>query len=119
VPLLTAALLTACAPAASPTPPAGLGAAAGGVCLAQAALPDLGAAERAFTNQAHDAVHALAAAPALDRTLAGHLLEAMEQVEADFDAGAGAAELGADLAELRAAAEAALTALDEAVPPCD
>jgi hypothetical protein len=89
-----------------------------GVCQARAALPDADAADRAFTNVAHEALHTLAADPGLERDLAGQVLEAMEQVEADFESSAGADALDADLGDLEAAAGAALGAVGVEVPPC-
>lgn len=123
VTLPLALLLVACSPAGgtSPTPRASqadLTAAASGVCEALAALPDAAAADRAFTNVAHDALHALAAAPGLDRTLAAPVLEAMERVETDFDAPSDVAALAADLGDLHDAAGNALEALGTDVAPC-
>ncbi len=80
--------------------------AATGVCDALAALPDPPAAERTFTNVAHDALHELAADPRLDRSLAAPVLEAMDRVEADFDGTAAA--LPDDLGRLHDAARTAL-----------
>lgn len=102
------------------SPPAGpsLGAASEGLCAALAALPDAASAERAFVNQAHDALHALAAAPSLDRSASARVLEAMDRVEQDFDAAAGGAGLGADLEALHSAADDALGALGIQVTPC-
>jgi hypothetical protein len=116
-------LLTACSPIASasatPSQPAlGLPASSSGVCQAIAALPDVSAAERAFTNQAHDALHGLAADPRLDRPMSARILEAMEKVEADFGQSSDLAVLTDDLAELHAAADAALRALGVEVPAC-
>lgn len=117
------AFLAACSPAGgtSPTPTASqadLTAAASGLCDALAALPDAAAADRAFTNVAHDALHALAAAPGLDRTLAAPVLEAMERVETDFDTPSDVAMLSADLGALHDAAGDALEALGKDVTPC-
>jgi len=81
-------------------------------------LPDVSAAERAFTNLAHEALHGLAAAPRLDRSMSARVLEAMEKVEADFSQSPDVAVLTADLAELQGAADAALKALGVEVPAC-
>ncbi len=96
----------------------GLPASWSGVCQAIVALPDLSAAERAFTNLAHDALHSLAADTRLDRSMSARVLEAMETVEADFSRSPDLVLLTQDLAELRAAADAALRALGEEVPAC-
>jgi hypothetical protein len=116
-------LLSACSrvPSASATPsqPAlGLSASSSGVCQAIAALPDPSAAERAFTNLAHDPLHGLAGDPRLDRSMSARVLEAMAKVHADFRHSLDAAALGDDLAKLHAAADAALQALGVEVPPC-
>jgi hypothetical protein len=116
-------VLGACSPAASAsatTIGAALGSAASssGVCEAIDALPDESAAERAFTNVAHDALHGLAADPRLDRSMSARVLEAMQKVEADFDRAPGVAVLTGDLTALRASADEALQALGEAVPAC-
>jgi hypothetical protein len=100
------------APTASMTGEPNLQAAAAGVCSAIAALPDAGAAERTFTNDAHEALHALAAAPGLDRSVSARLLESMEQVEADFEGGLSG-NLGDDLGALHAAADAALAGIGQ------
>jgi hypothetical protein len=121
--LLPAALilvLCACTPAATPAASAsasGLEAASLGLCAAVAALPDPSAVERVFTNEAHGALHSLAAAPGLDRADAARVLEAMEQVEADFPA-ADVARLASDLAALHAWTDEALRALGIEVPAC-
>jgi hypothetical protein len=116
-------MVTACSPAAStsatPSQPAlGLAASSSGVCQAIAALPDASAAERTFTNLAHDALHVLAADPRLDRSTSARLLEAKEKVEADFSQSADVAVLADDLAELQTAADAALQAIGVEVPAC-
>ncbi len=82
-------------------------------------MPDVAAAERAFTNSAHEALHALAATPALDRTLVARLLEDMERVESDFEQKADSGKVTADLSTLRGSANAALAALGREVPACD
>ncbi len=104
------------APTASMTGEPNLQAAAVGVCSAIGALPDAAAAERTFTNDAHEALHALAAAPGLDRSVSARLLESMEQVEADFEGGSG--NLSDDLGALHAAAGVALAGIGQAVPTC-
>jgi hypothetical protein len=116
-------LLSACSPVASasatPSQPAlGLPGSSSGVCQAIAALPDVSAARRAFTNLAHDALHGLAADPRLARSMSARVLEGMEKVEADFSQVPDVAVLTDDLAELHASADAALQALGEEVPAC-
>lgn len=81
-------------------------------------LPDVAAARTAFVNEAHDELHALAAAPGLDRSAAAHVLEAMDAVERDFSGSPAAAALAGDLATLRSAADDALTSLGVEVPAC-
>lgn len=118
------ALLAACAASsASPStaggvPASGLGAASSGVCAAIAALPDADAAERTFTDRAHAALHSLAGDPGLDRADAARVLEAMEQVETDFDA-SDTDRLPADLGALHASTDEALRALSVEIPACD
>jgi uncharacterized protein YggE len=131
VAMAAAAALGACQPspngptnsvsgAASASAPAGsdLTAAASGLCQAMAALPDADAAERAFDNRAHEALHALAAAPGLDRDLSAGILESMESVERDFATSHDSA-LGTDLNALARDADAALRALGQSVSPCE
>jgi hypothetical protein len=118
-----AVLLSACslAAGASQTPiqsALGLPSASSGMCQAIAALPDLTAVESAITNLAHEALHSLAADPRLDRPVSARILEAMENVEADFSQTPDVAMLSADLAELRAATDAGLRALGLEVPAC-
>ncbi len=121
-----ALLLANCAPAGegavtTPSPSGGLTSAATGVCAALAALPDTVAAQRAFSDDAHEALHALASAPGLDRALAAPVLETMQRVEADFATAPpspDASRLATDLASLHAAARAALAALNAAAPAC-
>jgi hypothetical protein len=96
----------------------GLSASSVGVCEAIAALPDPAAAERAFTNVAHDALHGLAGDPRLSRSMSARVLEAMQRVEADFSRSADVATLSGDLAELHTSADSALEALGEEVPAC-
>lgn len=116
-------VLSACSPVASGsaspgTTSPGLTAASSGVCQAIVALPDLSAAERAFTNLAHEPLHRLAADSRLARPTTARVLEAMQKVEADFAGSADAAALTDDLGELQASADAALLALGEEVPAC-
>jgi hypothetical protein len=115
--------LIACSPAGAGSgtpgqPSRGLAASSAGVCQAIAALPDPAAAERAFTNVAHDPLHGLAGDPRLSRSLSARVLEAMQQVEADFSKTPDVAALSDDLAALHDSADAALQALGEEVPPC-
>jgi len=119
--------IVACSAGSTPSPVAtappsqaalGLSAASSGVCQAIIALPDLSAAERAFSNLAHEALHTLAADPRLGRAMSARVLEAMEKVEADFSQSPDVAVLADDLTELHASADAALQALGEEVPPC-
>ena len=114
--------LGACLPGPASTPSgavaSGVAASSSGVCLAVAALPDVSAADRAFINVAHAALHQLAAVPRLDRAMAARILETMLTVEADFRVRAAGPVVGADLANLHAAADAALRALGIEVPPC-
>lgn len=116
-------LLTACSPvansAATPSQPAaGWDAASSGLCQAVAALPDQAAAERAFTNLAHDHLHALAADPRLDRSLAAKILEAMQAVEVDLSRPSDVAVLTGDLAALRDTTDAALHAIGVELRTC-
>jgi hypothetical protein len=118
-----ALVLTACAPAAGASavpaqPGSGLTASSSGVCQAIHALPDAAAAERAFINVAHQALHGLAADNRLDRRMSARVLETMQRVEADFSGATDAPSLGLDLAALRAAADGALRAIGEEVPAC-
>jgi hypothetical protein len=118
-----ALVLSACspganAPALSSHAAIGLAASSAGVCQAIDALPDVTAAERVFTNVAHEALHGLAADPRLSRSVSARVLEAMQRVEADFSGSTGASALGDDLAELQVSTDAALGALGEEVPAC-
>jgi ribosomal protein S12 methylthiotransferase accessory factor YcaO len=114
--------VSACAalPGASATlsrPLLGLTSSSSGVCQAIAALPDVSAAQRAFTNVAHDALHGLAADPRLNRAMSAQVLEAMQSVEVDFTQPSDDA-LSEDLTNLLAVTDAALGALGERVPAC-
>ena len=93
-------------------------AAAAGLCAARAGLPDLTGTKRAFVNDAHDALHTLAADPRLTRSAAKHVLEAMDRLERDFDASAEAPSLASDLADLTAATSDALLELGIDMPSC-
>jgi hypothetical protein len=120
---LIALALSACSPVASASvtpsqPVLGLSASSSGVCQAIAALPDLSAAGRVFTNLAHEALHDLAADPRLGRSMSARVLEAMEKVEADFSQAPDVAVVTDDLAELQASANAALQTVGEEVPAC-
>jgi hypothetical protein len=114
---------TACSPTAGasgtlgPTG-SGLTESSSGVCQAIRALPDAAAADRAFINVAHQALHGLAADNRLDRPMSARVLETMQRVEADFSGATDAPSLGRDLAALQAAADAALRAIGEEVPAC-
>jgi hypothetical protein len=118
--------LTACSasttPGASTGSPAataaGLSQSSAGVCAAIAALPDAAAAEHAFDNSAHEALHGLAADPRLDRIASAAVLESMERVESDFAEPSGTQALAADLATLLEVANRALRAIGEAAPAC-
>lgn len=116
-------VVTACSPVASASttpsrPELGISAASSGVCQAIGALPDVSAAQRAFTNGAHDPLHRLAADPRLGRSMSARVLEKMEKVEADFSHEPDVAALRDDLAELHASANAALQTLGEDGPAC-
>jgi hypothetical protein len=113
---------TSAPPASSPGTDAGsrgLVAASSGLCHALGALPDTPAAGRAFINEAHEALHRLAADPRLARPTAARVLETMQKVEADLASQPDATPLATDLAALRATADAALETLGVEVPTCD
>jgi hypothetical protein len=97
----------------------GLVAASSGLCRATAALPDAPAAGRIFQNEAHEALHRLAADPRLARPMSARVLEAMQKLEADLAGLPDATLLAADLATLRATADVALETLGVDVPSCD
>jgi hypothetical protein len=118
-----ALVLAACAPASGASATLGstgsaLTASSSGVCQAILALPDAVAAQRAFINVAHQALHGLAADDHLARPMSARVLETMQRVEADFSGAMDAPLLGHDLAALRVAADAALSAIGEEVPAC-
>jgi hypothetical protein len=84
-------------------------------------MPDAAAAARIFTDEAHEALHALAADPHLDRALAARILESMERLESDLEApgvSATSAALSADLSTLHDATDRALEAIGLPVPAC-
>jgi hypothetical protein len=121
--LVVALLLSACSPVASgsvaPTlGPAGMAAGSSGVCEAIQDLPDVTAAERVFTNVAHDALHGLAADVRVDRTSSARILETMQKVEADFQRPPDIPTLTADLEALRASADKALGEIGQGAPGC-
>jgi hypothetical protein len=121
--LMIALLLSACSPAASDSVApsvgaAGMAAASSGVCDAIHKLPDVPAAERVFTNVAHDALHGLAADVRVDRTSSARILETMQTVEADFGRPPDIATLTADLEALRASADKALGEIGQGVAGC-
>jgi hypothetical protein len=97
----------------------GLVAASSGLCHAMGALPDAPAAGRVFTNEAHEALHRLAADPRLARPMAARVLESMQKLEADLGGQPDATLLATDLAALRATADVALETLGVDVPSCD
>jgi hypothetical protein len=117
-----AMILAACSPASGTAgqTATGLTAASTGVCQAIVALPDVAAAERSFTNVAHEALHGLAAEPGLDRQVAAAILEAMQKVEADFGQSQppNLAALTSDLTTLHESADRALVSLGQVAPPC-
>lgn len=90
-----------------------------GVCRALRPPADRSATIAAFQDEAHDALHALAAAAGLRRSLAADLLETKARVEADIERGASLAQLRADLAALLASVEAALADLGREASACE
>lgn len=88
------------------------------MCQAIAALPEVSAAGRIFTNVAHAPLHLLAADPRLDRSMSAGVLETMQKVEDDFRHPPGVTVLADDLANLHASADTALKAIGEHVPAC-
>lgn len=113
-------ILGACSPGSLANGPGsgGLTAASSGVCQAIAALPDVASVEVVFLNVAHDALHALAAEPRLDRQLSAQVLQTMQKVETDFSQRPGVASLAMDLAALHAAADAALVGIGQTASRC-
>ncbi len=116
--LVAAFVFAACGGPAASSSSAGVVVASVGVCHAIAALPDAAKAQRAFDNEAHEALHALAADTRLDRAMTASVLESMERVESDFAGAADPDALRADLAGLLEAADDALAAIGQAVPAC-
>jgi hypothetical protein len=123
--VVVALVLTACSPKTSASVTStyagiALTDSSAGVCQAIVALPDVAAAERSFTNVAHEALHGLAAEPGLDRQLAAGILEAMQRVEADFGQSQApdVALLMSDLTNLHDSADRALASLGQAAPLC-
>ena len=115
--------LTACAPASEPASSSVAAAdprlASSGVCDAIGALPaDRTGAIRAFQNEAHAALHSLAAAGGLDRAMAASVLETMGRVEYDISSGAPVDALAPDFGALLDAANAALNDLHIDPPAC-
>jgi hypothetical protein len=96
----------------------GLAQASAGLCQALQGLPDVEASARDFTNRAHDPLHQLAADQRLDRSLQATVLQAMQQVEADYSRSVGAGILYGDLQALKDRTNVALRALGEEPPAC-
>ena len=105
-------------PGASLDPGGDLTAASSGLCRTIGALPDPAAAQRTFINTAHAALHALAAAPGLERSVAAGVLESMQRVEGDFGTIATQKTLAADLQDLKVKADAALRAIGQEPSAC-
>jgi hypothetical protein len=121
--LMIALLLSACSLDATGSVgpslgPAGMEAASSGVCDAIHKLPDVPAAERVFTNVAHDALHGLAADGRVDRTSSARILETMQTVETDFRRPPDIPTLTADLEALRVSADVALGEIGQEVAGC-
>ncbi|MEX2459564.1 MAG: hypothetical protein WD770_11350 [Actinomycetota bacterium] len=90
-----------------------------GLCEALDHAGDAEAAERAFVDRSHDALHEIAAAATeADREAAAALLTAKNRVEADFEDPPGRAELEGHLQTLIAATVDALTTLGIDAPGC-
>ncbi len=96
----------------------GLVQASAGLCQALQGLPDVDASARDFTNRAHDQLHLLAADHRLDRSVQASVLQAMQQVEADYGQSVGAGVLYGDLQALKDRTDVALRALGEEPPAC-
>lgn len=116
--LLSAGALVAIGSIAPSLGPAKMAVASSGVCDAIRELPDVIAAQRVFTNVAHDALHGLAADVDVDRNKAARILETMQKVEADFGRPPDISTLTSDLQALRAAADAALGEIGQGVAGC-
>lgn len=96
------------------------GAAAAALCRALEQMEaDPTSAVDAFENDAHDGLHALAAAPGLGRSSAARLLEAKAQVEGAISDDTPSPELRQGLVELVEATELALTELGLDPPACE
>lgn len=94
-------------------------AAVDGLCASIAEAGDPAAAERAFFDRSHDALHEIAAAASeADREAAAALLTAKNRVEADFRDAPTRQELEGHLQTLIAATVDALTALGVNAPGC-
>jgi hypothetical protein len=94
--------------------------AATGLCHAIGLVADdRDGAVRAFTDEAHLALHALASDQRLQRSLAAELLQAKYAVEADLSAGASGQPLYDDLLTLYQATVAALDDIGAQIPACD
>lgn len=89
-----------------------------GLCHTAARAGDVGAARRAFFDEAHQPLHELATATAaVDRPAAARLLEAKEAVEHDLDVEGPA--LREELDRLLQASRGAIAATREPAPaPC-
>ena len=93
--------------------------ASSGVCHAITQLPgDVPGSVRAFQDEAHDVLHALAAIPSLNRGMAAQVLVTMSQVESDIASGPTAQSLRDHLDELLLATDSALKALGQTPPDC-
>jgi hypothetical protein len=90
------------------------------LCDARSALPDdRDAATRAFRDRAHEALHMLAADPALDRGLAGELLRSKEAVESGIAAGTAGSDLAGPIEALVESTARAMLDLGVEFEPCD
>lgn len=89
-----------------------------GLCGVIASLPDGPAAQRVFINVAHQGLHELAGDARLARSTSGRILEAMENVEADFARSPVDRAVGGDLTALKTAVDGALHELGVAPPSC-
>jgi hypothetical protein len=94
-------------------------AAVDGLCGALTSAQEPEAAEAAFFDRSHDAIHEIAAAvQAEDTSAAAALLEAKTAVETDFETGAGPSRIEIDLQALIQATREALTVLGIESPGC-
>lgn len=89
-----------------------------GLCVARSRVARPTEARQAFFDRAHQRIHQLGAAVALeDRAVAGRLLEAKQAVERDL--AGGATVLAGDLDRLLAATRRAIEATGQPAPqPC-